>query len=96
MLHFQVLGPCNCLTLQNRLGDNYVLKCSFDSFAATNYASPCVENCQNYIAMHRWSPTQGEGHEMKKNCETNLSHSFPCFSNLIPEIGELGNIKVWL
>ena len=37
---------------------------------------------------------QGEGHEMEKNCGTNLSHSFPCFSNLLPRIGEQQNIKV--
>ena len=33
----------------------------------------------------------GEGHELK----TNLSHSVPCFSNLLPGIGERRNIKVW-
>ena len=31
----------------------------------------------------------------KKNCGTNLSQSFPCFSNLLPGIGEQWNIKVW-
>ena len=30
----------------------------------------------------------GESHEMEKNCGTNLSHSFPYFSNLLPGIGE--------
>ena len=39
--------------------------------------------------------SRGEGHEMEKNCGTNLSHSFPCFSNLLPGIGEQQNIKVW-
>ena len=33
----------------------------------------------------------GEGHELK----TNLSHSVPCFSNLLPGIGERRNTKVW-
>ena len=30
---------------------------------------------------------RGYGHEMKKNCGTNPSHSFPCFSKLLPRIG---------
>ena len=38
---------------------------------------------------------RGEGHEMDKNCGTNQSYSFPCFSNLIPGIGEQQNIKIW-
>ena len=41
---------------------------------------------------HQW---RGEDHEMEKNCGTNLSHSFPCFSNILPRIGEQQNIKVW-
>ena len=47
-----------------------------------------VDNYQNCIAM--W----GEGHEIEKNCRTNLSHIFPCFSNLLPGIREQWNIKV--
>ena len=31
---------------------------------------------------------RGEGHEMEKNCWINMSHSFPCFSNLLPRIEE--------
>ena len=38
--------------------------------------------------------SRGEGHEMEKNCRTNLSNSFPCFSNLLRRIGEQQNIKV--
>ena len=34
--------------------------------------------------------------EMEKNCGTNLSHIFPCFSNLLPGIGEQLNIKMCL
>ena len=37
---------------------------------------------------------QGEGHKMDKNCGTNLSHGYPCFSNLLPGIGGQRNIKV--
>ena len=36
----------------------------------------------------------GEGHEMEQKCGTNLFHSFPCFSKLLPGIGEEQNIKV--
>ena len=38
---------------------------------------------------------QGEGHEVEKNCGTNLSHSFSFFSNLFPGIEEPQNMKVW-
>ena len=37
----------------------------------------------------------GEGNAMEKNCGTNPSHSFPCFSNLYTRIGKQQNIKVW-
>ena len=39
--------------------------------------------------------SQRESHEMEKNCATNLSHYFPCFSNHLHGIGEQWNIKVW-
>ena len=42
-------------TVSPRLGDNYVSKCSSDSFPHTKYVSPCVVKCQKYIAMHHWS-----------------------------------------
>ena len=38
--------------------------------------------------------SRGEGHEMEKNCGTNRSPGFLCFSNLLPGMGEQGNIKV--
>ena len=38
---------------------------------------------------------QGEGHEMEKNCGTNLPNIFPCFSNLLPGIGAQHNSRVW-
>ena len=37
-----------------------------------------------------------EGHKMEKKCGTNLSHSFPYISKLLPGIGEQRNIKVVL
>ena len=46
---------------------------------------------QSNIGLQLW----GEGYEMKKNCMKNLSHSFPCFSNLLPRIGAQQNIKEW-
>ena len=39
---------------------------------------------QSNVGCQSW----GESHEMEKNCGTNLSHSFPYFSNLLPGIGE--------
>ena len=78
-------------TVSPRLGDNYESKCSSDSFPHTNYMSPCVENCRNYIALHCWFPIAGKSHEMENNYGTNPSHSFSCVSNLLPGIGE--NVK---
>ena len=46
-------------TVSPRLGDNYASKCSSDNFLHTKYVTPCVENCQNYIAMHCRSPISG-------------------------------------
>ena len=79
-------------TVSLQLGDNYASKCSSDNFPHTKYTSTCVENCQNYIAMHRWSSIAGRTFPGEG---TNLSNSFPCSSNLLPRIGEQLNIKVW-
>ena len=46
-------------TVSLLLGHNYALKCSSDNFPQTNYTSPCMENCQTYIAMYFWSPIAG-------------------------------------
>ena len=46
---------------------------------------------QCIVGLQSW----GEGHEKEKNYGTNLSHSFPSFSNLLPAIGEQRIIKVW-
>ena len=45
---------------------------------------------QCIVGLQLW----GEGHAMEKNCGTNLSDSFPCFSNLLPGTGEQQKIKV--
>ena len=70
--HYRSVSP--------RLRDNYMSKCSSDNFPHKKYTSPCVENCQNNIAMHCWSPIAGRRswNREKKN-GTNLSHNFPCF-----------------
>ena len=78
-------------TVSPRLGDHYASKCSSDNFPHTKHILLCVENCQNYIAMHRWSPiARWRSWNWDKLCD-----SFPCFSNLLPVIGEQQNIKVW-
>ena len=46
---------------------------------------------QCIVGLQSW----GKGHEMEKNYKTNMSHSFPCFSNLFAGIGGKRNIKVW-
>ena len=46
---------------------------------------------QCMVGLQSWR----KGHEMEKNFGTNLSHSFPCFSNLLCRIKEKQNIKVW-
>ena len=47
-------------TVSPRLGDNYASKFSSYNFPHTKYMSPCMKNCQNYIAMYSWSPIPGK------------------------------------
>ena len=81
-------------TVSPRLENNYASKCISDNFPHTKYTSPCVEKCQNCIAMDCFSPIAVKSHEKKKNNGTSLSRSFPRFLDLLPIIGEHWNIKV--
>ena len=82
-------------TVSPGLGDNYASKCSFDCFPHTKYTSPCVENSQNRTLMFSFSSILWRRFEKQGKLWENLSHGFPCFSNLLPEIGEKQNINVW-
>ena len=62
-------------TVSPHFGDNYALKCSSDNFSHTHAWKTVRTKLQCTVGLQSW----GEGHEMDKNCGTNLSHSFPCF-----------------
>ena len=74
--HFRTVSP--------GLGYNYASKSSFDSFPHTKYTSPRTEHSQNHTLMFDFSPIPGRRFEKQGKLWKNLSHSFPCFSNLLP------------
>ena len=92
MLHSQILGPCNFTRIieqftrhwETTMRQNVVLTI-FHTQNMYEHVWNAVGTTLQCIIGHQ---LRGGGHEMEKTCETNVSHSFPCFSNLLPGIGE--------
>ena len=68
---------CLRCTLRSLVNDifSHASKCSSDNFSHTHAWKTVRTKLQCTVGLQSW----GEGHEMDKNCGTNLSHSFPCF-----------------
>ena len=73
-------------TVSPLLEDNYPSKCSFNSFPYTKYMSPCLENCQNYIAMYCCPLIAGRRSWKVAKLGTNLYHSCPSILDLFTRL----------
>ena len=82
-------------TVFPQLGDNYAWKCSSDNFPHINICHHVWKAVRTTMQSNLGLQARGKGNEMEKNCRTNLSYSFRCFSNLLSRIGEQLNITVW-
>ena len=79
----EILSPRNVLT---GLGDNYVSKCSSDSFPHTKICHHAWKTLRTTLWCFVFLQSRGEGLKSKENYGTDLSHSCSPLYDLFPTI----------